>query len=55
MLGFVDLMSGSNTHMTLVTNVVSGLDGTDPQHTSLQWICPEVNPNSEIYFYQVWY
>ncbi|KAG0144710.1 hypothetical protein CROQUDRAFT_134201 [Cronartium quercuum f. sp. fusiforme G11] len=47
----IDLMSGSNTGMTLVTNVASGLDGTkgDKSHT---WKCPKVTPNSAIYFYQ---
>ena len=50
---FVDLMSGSNTNMSLVRNVVSGLDGTDPSLTPYNWICPEVDPYSAIYFYQV--
>jgi hypothetical protein len=46
-------MSGSNNNMSFVTNVASGLDGTDATLTPFNWTCPEVDPYSAIYFYQV--
>lgn len=46
-------MSGSNKNMSLVTNVVVGLDGTDDSLSPYSWTCPEVDPYSNIYFYQV--
>ncbi|KAL5530563.1 hypothetical protein ACEPAF_6821 [Sanghuangporus sanghuang] len=49
----IDLMSGSNNNMSLVTNVATGLDGTDKTLTPFSWTCPEVNPYSTIYFYQL--
>jgi hypothetical protein len=52
-LYYQDLMSGSNTDMNFVTNVISGLDGTDTSSTPYNWTCPEVDPYSAIYFYQV--
>ena len=39
--------------MTLVTNVVASLDGANNTLTHYNWTCPEVNPYSAIYFYQV--
>jgi len=48
----LDLMSGSNSNMTLVTNVAEGLDGTDPSLSPHTWTCPDVDPYSTIYFYQ---
>ncbi|KZT74375.1 hypothetical protein DAEQUDRAFT_190275 [Daedalea quercina L-15889] len=48
----IDLMSGSNDNMSTVTNVASGLDGTDASFSPLNWTCPEVDPYSAIYFYQ---
>ncbi|KAI0763267.1 hypothetical protein BC629DRAFT_1294137 [Irpex lacteus] len=48
----IDLMSGSNTNMSLVTNVITGLDGTNSSLTPFNWTCPEVDPYSAIYFYQ---
>lgn len=51
-----DLMSGSNSDMQIVSNVDSEVDGTDASLTPYSWRCPEVNPYSSIYFYQVsWY
>ncbi|KAK1236635.1 hypothetical protein PQX77_000187 [Marasmius sp. AFHP31] len=47
------LMSGSNTEMKPVTVVATGLDGSDPSLTPYNWTCPEVSPNSAIYFYQI--
>ncbi|EKM59876.1 uncharacterized protein PHACADRAFT_85619 [Phanerochaete carnosa HHB-10118-sp] len=48
----IDLMSGSNSNMSFVTNVAWGLDGTDPTLTPFNWTCPEVDPYAPIYFYQ---
>ncbi|KAF9652249.1 hypothetical protein BDM02DRAFT_3258688 [Thelephora ganbajun] len=48
----IDLMSGSNSNMTLVTNVAEDLDGTDSSLSPYTWTCPEVDPYSAIYFYQ---
>ena len=45
-------MSGSNSNMTLVTNVAADLDGTDPSLSPYTWTCPDVDPYSAIYFYQ---
>ena len=46
-------MSGSNNNMSFVANVASGLDGTDASNTPFNWTCPDVDPYSDIYFYQV--
>lgn len=46
-------MSGSNDNKSTVTNVASGLDGTDTTLSPYNWTCPEVDPYSAIYFYQV--
>ena len=54
-IGCTDLMSGSNLNMSMVTPVVEHLDGTDSTLTPFHWKCPDVAPNSAIYFYQVWY
>lgn len=50
---FAELMSGSNTNMTVVKTVGSGINGADAAETPYSWICPEVKPYSAIYFYQV--
>ncbi|POV95719.1 hypothetical protein PSTT_16093 [Puccinia striiformis] len=47
----VDLMSGSNLDMKVVTNAFKGMDGTKG-NTTFSWPCPAVTPNSAIYFYQ---
>ncbi|KNZ52281.1 hypothetical protein VP01_362g23 [Puccinia sorghi] len=47
----VDLMSGSNYNMNVVTNVFKNMNGTKGR-TSFSWTCPQVTPNSAIYFYQ---
>ncbi|UZJ56593.1 hypothetical protein CBS101457_005913 [Exobasidium rhododendri] len=46
----ISLMTGANQNMTFLTNVTTGLDGTTT--SSHSWTCPEVTPNSAIYFYQ---
>ncbi|KZV75194.1 hypothetical protein PENSPDRAFT_624991 [Peniophora sp. CONT] len=48
----IDLMSGSNTNMTLVTNVTQGVDATNASASPFNWTCPEVEPYGKIYFYQ---
>jgi len=48
----LDLMSGSNSNMTLVASVAEDLDGTDPSLSPYTWTCPDVDPYSTIYFYQ---
>jgi hypothetical protein len=50
----IDLMSGSNLNMSLVTPVATHLDGTNPSLSPFHWRCPDVTPNAAIYFYQVW-
>ncbi|KAM0787060.1 hypothetical protein ACM66B_006323 [Microbotryomycetes sp. NB124-2] len=47
----IDLMSGSNTQMTVVTRVADDMDGTSTS-TTFTFACPEVTPNSAIYFLQ---
>ncbi|KAI1790274.1 hypothetical protein LXA43DRAFT_973772 [Ganoderma leucocontextum] len=47
----VQLMTGSNTQMVHITTVAS-LDGTDASKTTYSYDCPQVTPNSAIYFYQ---
>ncbi|GAA5884558.1 hypothetical protein JCM16303_000027 [Sporobolomyces ruberrimus] len=47
----VQLMTGSNQAMTPLTTVLSGVDGTTGTG-KYEWTCPEVTPNSAIYFYQ---
>ncbi|KAG1755638.1 hypothetical protein EDB19DRAFT_419784 [Suillus lakei] len=44
------LMSGSNLNMSMVTTVTEHLDGTNAM--SYNWTCPDVVPDSAIYFYQ---
>ncbi|KAI0694582.1 hypothetical protein C8T65DRAFT_55212 [Cerioporus squamosus] len=47
----VELMSGSNLQMNHITTVAT-LDGTDASTTTHTFDCPDVTPNSAIYFYQ---
>ena len=46
-------MSGSNLNMSTVMNIATGVDGTDVFTTPYNFTCPEVEPYSKIYFYQV--
>ncbi|CAO1633813.1 unnamed protein product [Sympodiomycopsis kandeliae] len=48
----IDLMTGSNTQMTKLGTIATGLDGSDTTKTSITYKCPEVSPYSAIYFYQ---
>ncbi|KAJ7582100.1 hypothetical protein C8J56DRAFT_832305 [Mycena floridula] len=46
----IEFMTGDNFQMVHLTTVATGQDGTaDGSYT---WTCPEVVPNSAIYFYQ---
>ncbi|PAV19750.1 ser-thr-rich glycosyl-phosphatidyl-inositol-anchored membrane family [Pyrrhoderma noxium] len=45
----IELMTGSNLAMVHLTTVAT-VDGT--KESSYSWTCPEVTPNSAIYFYQ---
>ncbi|KAI8996501.1 hypothetical protein BD414DRAFT_478234 [Trametes punicea] len=47
----VELMSGDNWNMIHITTVAT-LDGTDASNTTYSYTCPQVIPNSAIYFYQ---
>ncbi|TFK80833.1 hypothetical protein K466DRAFT_591632 [Polyporus arcularius HHB13444] len=47
----VELMSGDNWNMVHITTITF-FDGTDATKTSYSYPCPEVTPNSAIYFYQ---
>ncbi|KAJ7780334.1 hypothetical protein DFH07DRAFT_794661 [Mycena maculata] len=46
----IELMTGSNNPMTHLSTVATGQDGT--KDGTFTYTCPEVAPNSEIYFYQ---
>jgi len=47
----IEVMSGSNLQMNHITTVAI-VDGTDPNNNTLTYPCPDVTPNSAIYFYQ---
>ncbi|KAI0831897.1 hypothetical protein BC628DRAFT_1415391 [Trametes gibbosa] len=47
----VELMTGDNFNMIHLTTVAK-LDGTDASKTTYSYDCPQVTPNSAIYFYQ---
>lgn len=47
----IELMTGSNLAMQFLKTVAT-VDGTDPNKNSYSYSCPEVDPNSAIYFYQ---
>ncbi|TBU33998.1 hypothetical protein BD309DRAFT_969427 [Dichomitus squalens] len=48
----VELMSGDNWQMSHITTVATNIDGTDATKATFSYNCPEVTPNSAIYFYQ---
>ncbi|KAF8448768.1 hypothetical protein L210DRAFT_3756645 [Boletus edulis BED1] len=48
----IDLMTGDNFNMVLLTSVASGIDGTNPMKNTYSFTCPQVTPHSPIYFYQ---
>ncbi|KAI0641990.1 hypothetical protein C8Q79DRAFT_986700 [Trametes meyenii] len=47
----VELMTGDNWNMVHLTTIAT-LDGTDASQTTHSYDCPQVTPNSAIYFYQ---
>jgi hypothetical protein len=47
----IELMTGPNAPMVHLKTVAT-LDGTNPAVTSFTYPCPQVEPNSAIYFYQ---
>jgi len=47
----IELMSGNNTDMVFITTVATGQDGTK-DNPNYSYPCPNVTPNSPIYFYQ---
>ncbi|KAJ7190549.1 hypothetical protein GGX14DRAFT_507186, partial [Mycena pura] len=46
----IELMTGKNEAMVHLTTVATGQDGT--KDGTFNYTCPQVNPNSPIYFYQ---
>jgi len=46
----IELMTGSNEAMVHLTTVATGQDGT--KDGTFDYTCPQVTPNSPIYFYQ---
>ncbi|GAA5841690.1 hypothetical protein JCM11251_007056 [Rhodosporidiobolus azoricus] len=47
----ITLKTGDNLAMVELETVVSGLDGTTGTG-EYEWVCPNVTPNSKIYFYE---
>ncbi|KZT07338.1 uncharacterized protein LAESUDRAFT_651799 [Laetiporus sulphureus 93-53] len=47
----IELMTGNNYQMQLLTTIAT-VDGTDASKASYSYPCPDVDPNSAIYFYQ---
>jgi hypothetical protein len=48
---YIELNTGDNFNMKHLTTVTM-VDGTDASVTTYSWTCPDVTPNSNIYFYQ---
>ncbi|KAI0730986.1 hypothetical protein C8Q76DRAFT_614036 [Earliella scabrosa] len=47
----IQLMTGDNFNMVHISTVAT-VDGTDASSTTFSYPCPQVTPNSAIYFYQ---
>ncbi|KAH9832650.1 uncharacterized protein C8Q71DRAFT_850326 [Rhodofomes roseus] len=47
----VEFMTGNNEAMQFL-EVVATVDGTDASNNSITWKCPDVDLNSQVYFYQ---
>ncbi|KDN47775.1 hypothetical protein RSAG8_03195, partial [Rhizoctonia solani AG-8 WAC10335] len=48
----VQLMTGDNLSMVHITTVAQDIDATDATKNTYTYTCPDVTPNSAIYFYQ---
>ncbi|KAJ1306397.1 hypothetical protein OPQ81_007402 [Rhizoctonia solani] len=48
----VQLMTGDNLGMIHITTVAQDIDATDATKNTYSYTCPDVTPNSAIYFYQ---
>ncbi|CAE6502078.1 unnamed protein product [Rhizoctonia solani] len=48
----VQLMTGDNFNMIHITTVGQNIDATDATKNTYTYTCPDVTPNSAIYFYQ---
>lgn len=46
----IELMTGSNLKMVTLATVAENVDGTSTSTSSYNYTCPEVQPNSAIYF-----
>ncbi|EUC54829.1 ser-thr-rich glycosyl-phosphatidyl-inositol-anchored membrane family protein [Rhizoctonia solani AG-3 Rhs1AP] len=48
----IQLMTGDNWNMIPITTIAQDIDATDATKNTYTYTCPEVTPNSMIYFYQ---
>lgn len=48
----IQLMTGGNFDMIPLATVATGIDATSSSDTTFDYTCPQVTPNSAIYFYQ---
>lgn len=48
----IQLMTGDNWNMIHITTVGQDIDATDATKNTYSYTCPDVTPNSAIYFYQ---
>ncbi|CAE6445911.1 hypothetical protein ACGC1H_003924 [Rhizoctonia solani] len=48
----IQLMTGDNWNMIPITTIAQDIDATDATKNTFTYTCPDVTPNSMIYFYQ---
>ncbi|CAE7159206.1 unnamed protein product [Rhizoctonia solani] len=48
----IQLMTGDNWNMIHITTIAQDIDATDATKNTYSYTCPDVTPNSLIYFYQ---
>ncbi|KAG8683208.1 hypothetical protein FRC11_013850 [Ceratobasidium sp. 423] len=48
----IQLMTGDNLNMIHITTIAQNVDATDATKNTYSYPCPNVTPNSAIYFYQ---
>ncbi|CAE6334603.1 unnamed protein product [Rhizoctonia solani] len=48
----IQLMTGDNWNMIHITTIAQNIDATDATKNTYTYTCPDVTPNSQIYFYQ---